>query len=162
MRQFLILILLIVFLLIICALPNSGTDTNFLKPHGLPYDRSVYGFPLTDGYWAKRSFGIHLAWDIAIPVGSPVFSIIEGKLTMMADKEIGLWMIVENTDWRVGYYHLSKPLVLEGDVRRGDLIALSGNSGNESHGAHLHYFIEHFDGKRWVRVNPNDYVKGEK
>ena len=143
-------------LLINCSMANEDS----LRPRGLPFDRSVHGFPLTDGYWAKRSYGIHQSWDIAIPEGTPLFSLIEGKVKLRANKDAGCWIIIENDLWRVGYYHLSEPLVLTGqEVRRGDMIGYSGNSGLESHGAHLHYFIEFFDGKKWIRKNPNDFVR---
>lgn len=141
---------------------DIATSEPDLKPSGLPYDRSAHGFPLTNGYWAKRAYGMHQAWDIAIPEGTPVLSIIEGTVYVKANKAAGLLMIIQNDTYRVGFYHLLEPLYVSGaKVRSGEMVAFSGNSGNESRGPHLHYFIEKFDQKlnSWIRVNPNDYVK---
>lgn len=160
---FLISLFLFIFFLIgflISTEPaNSQPD---LRPMGLPYDKALHGFNLTNGFWAERKYGLHRSWDIALPEGVPIFSIIEGTAQVKANKACGLFLIIENETYRVGFYHLLEPLVLSGQkVRRGDFVALSGNSGSESQGPHLHYFIERFDIKmnRWIRVNPNEYVK---
>ncbi|WP_438979981.1 M23 family metallopeptidase [Polynucleobacter sp.] len=159
---FLVSIFLFLFFLIGLLFSSAANTEPDNRPIGLPYDRAVHGFPLTNGYWADRKYGTHHAWDIALPEGTPVFSIIEGTAQVKANKACGLFLIIENDTYRVGFYHLLEPLILSGQkVRRGDFVAFSGNSGSESQGAHLHYFIEKFDPKlkRWIRVNPNDYVK---
>ncbi len=154
----LIIIILVLAVLLACLIGAFAPLP--AEPKGLPYDREAFGFPLTSGYWAKRDYGLHHSWDIAIPEGTAVYSLIEGTAYVKANKQCGLSIIVQNDTWRVGYYHLLEPVTLSGkQVRRGDLVGFSGNSGSESRGAHLHYFIEKFDGKKWIRVNPNDYVK---
>ncbi len=63
--------------------------------------------------------------------------------------------ITHNYGFDTLYGHLNKILVKVGDVvKKGDLIALSGNTG-KSTGPHLHYEV-HYANKV---VNPYDYIK---
>jgi murein DD-endopeptidase MepM/ murein hydrolase activator NlpD len=53
------------------------------------------------------------------------------------------------------YAHLSKYKVKRGQkIKRGDLIALSGNSGSLSTGPHLHYEVRH----NGVCLNPRNFI----
>ena len=60
-------------------------------------------------------------------------------------KAYGKYVVIKHADrWVTWYAHLSGFRVKEGDsVRRGDVIGLSGNTGN-SDGAHLHLTVQHF------------------
>ncbi len=53
------------------------------------------------------------------------------------------------------YAHLSKYKVKKGQkVKRGDIIALSGNSGSLSTGPHLHYEVRH----NGICLNPRNFI----
>jgi murein DD-endopeptidase MepM/ murein hydrolase activator NlpD len=53
------------------------------------------------------------------------------------------------------YSHLSKVKVKKGQkIKRGDLIALSGNSGGLSTGPHLHYEVRH----NGIALNPKNFI----
>jgi len=96
-------------------------------------------------HWSK---GYHTGVDYAVPVGTDVLAVADGKIenaswgsaygTQLVQKLDGGWFI---------YAHLSKALVKPGDkVTKGQHIAESGNTGNSS-GPHLH--VELRNGPRW-------------
>jgi murein DD-endopeptidase MepM/ murein hydrolase activator NlpD len=87
--------------------------------------------------WSK---GYHTGVDFAVPVGTDIIAVADGKIenatwgasygTQLVQKVDGGWVI---------YAHLSKALVKAGDVvKKGQHIGESGNTGNSS-GPHLHF-----------------------
>jgi len=64
-------------------------------------------------------------------------------------RQHGAWgnvVAVENGEWLVIFAHLSQALVKENEiVRAGEIVGLSGSSGNET-GAHVYYEVR-FAGK---------------
>lgn len=87
--------------------------------------------------WSK---GYHTGVDFAVPVGTDIIAVSDGKIenanwgqsygTQLVQKVEGGWVI---------YAHLSKTLVKAGDmVKKGQHIGESGNTGNSS-GPHLHF-----------------------
>jgi murein DD-endopeptidase MepM/ murein hydrolase activator NlpD len=106
------------------------------------------GLPIKDGkittaykklgkMWSK---GYHTGVDFAIPVGTEVLAVADGKIevnnwgkaygTQAVQKVAGGWVI---------YAHLSHLDVKPGDeVKKGQKIGKSGNTGNSS-GPHLHF-----------------------
>ena len=87
-------------------------------------------------WWSK---GYHTGVDYAVPVGTDVLAVADGKITNANwGKSYGT-QIVQKLDggWFI-YAHLSKALVKPGDkVVAGQVIAKSGNTGNST-GPHLH------------------------
>jgi murein DD-endopeptidase MepM/ murein hydrolase activator NlpD len=92
---------------------------------------------------AIYSGGVHTGIDYGCVVGTRVVSIAAGKvLKVFRDKNYGNAIIVRSKTggkfYQNWYCHLSAPRVKEGQrVKAGQLIALSGNTGNSS-GPHLH------------------------
>ena len=91
----------------------------------------------------RRSF--HAGIDIAVPVGTPVIAPADGVVERIKPAAGGYGLYVDvrhpSTGYRTRYAHLSRTLVAVGQsVRRGAVIALSGESGN-ARGAHLHYEV---------------------
>jgi len=95
--------------------------------------------------WSK---GYHTGIDMAVPVGTKIIAVADGKIepanwgknygTQAVQKFDGGWVI---------YAHLSKLDVKPGDkVTKGQQIGLSGNTGNSS-GPHLHFEMR--DNIRW-------------
>lgn len=106
---------------------------------GVPSGRPVGGV-LTQRYHAH-----HYGLDFGIPVGTAVKSTMDGKVVYAGwnNQGYGNLVIVENGPYRTYYAHLSEIPVRMGDrVSRGDVIGLSGNTGNST-GPHLHYEIRY-------------------
>ncbi|WP_168123406.1 peptidoglycan DD-metalloendopeptidase family protein [Paenibacillus sp. HB172176] len=135
-----------------------------------PYSGGTLAFPLKASYRVSSNFGmrvhpitgvkkLHTGIDLAVPQGTSVYAAEAGIVIMsqwtsgygnciIIDHGNGLWTL---------YAHLKTNglLVEEGDsVKRGDLIAKSGNTG-DSTGPHLHFEVR----KNEVAVNPTGYLK---
>jgi murein DD-endopeptidase MepM/ murein hydrolase activator NlpD len=106
-------------------------------------------------WWSK---GYHTGVDYAVPVGTEVLAVADGKIekaswgasygTQLVQKVDGGWFI---------YAHLSKALVKPGDkVSEGQVIAKSGNTGNST-GPHLHAELR--DNIRWSAGKDLDPAK---
>lgn len=118
---------------------------------GLPYKGD---HPMTLGFGKQhkdpelnkhyQDFGVigHDGVDFDLPKGSQVISVDDGKVVRAKWSDYGNTVVIEHK-WGKSYYgHLDKFIVQEGDeVKRGQLIALSGNSGLSS-GPHLHFGIK--------------------
>lgn len=111
-----------------------------------PSGRPAWG-PITS-YFGFRSgfFGMlanHTGVDISLPMGTPV-AVTAGGTAVFSGVQSGYGTTVEirHADGYLTLYgHLLRPLVIPGQsVTRGQIIALSGNSGNST-GPHLHYEI---------------------
>jgi len=99
----------------------------------------------------------HMGMDFVAKSGSPVFASLNG-LVIFADYtgEDGNILILQHSSGYVSVYkHLSAILKKQRDnVEQGEIIALSGNSGYNTSGSHLHFEIWK-DGKA---VNPKDFL----
>lgn len=126
-------------------------------PSGYPYDKQIYGFELTSGFNAKRSYGFHHAWDIKLPIGTPMKAMMDGAVNFYHQDRAGMYVSIVNWPYEVQYMHLSKAELSnlkEGRIEKGQVIAYSGTSG-ESTGPHAHIVVLWF-GKP---VNPDPYFK---
>ena len=84
----------------------------------------------------------HFAVDISADVGTPVKSILDGKILFSEwSVDTGHVIIVDHGDNIVSVYkHNSKSLKEQNDfVQAGEVIAYSGNQGSLSSGPHLHF-----------------------
>ena len=84
----------------------------------------------------------HFAIDIAADIGTPVKSILDGKILFSEwSVDTGHVIIVDHGDNIVSVYkHNSKSLKEQNDfVQAGEIIAYSGNQGSLSSGPHLHF-----------------------
>lgn len=101
----------------------------------------------------KGHFGI----DYGLPVGSPVVA-SNGGMIIFADYTIadGFMIIINHDDGFITIYkHCSSLLKKNRDfVKKGELIALSGNSGKNTTGPHLHFEIWH----RGKPLNPEEFL----
>jgi murein DD-endopeptidase MepM/ murein hydrolase activator NlpD len=88
---------------------------------------------------------MHYGQDFAVPYGTRVYATGDGKV-IEADYNtggFGNYVVIDHLNGLRSYYaHLSKINVPKDmNVKRGDLIGLSGSSGSLSTGPHLHYQI---------------------
>lgn len=94
----------------------------------------------------------HNGVDFGVPTGTPIIAPSDGVVEHVAfqAKGAGHYIKIRHGHITTVYMHLSKPLVKPGQtVRKGERIALSGNSGGST-GPHLHYEF-HINGRP---VNP--------
>jgi murein DD-endopeptidase MepM/ murein hydrolase activator NlpD len=124
-----------------------------IRPTDIGWLSSRFGFR-QDPFTAKQTF--HRGLDFSVPVGTPVRVTGDGVVAeVQQQRGFGRVIKVDHGDGlSTVYAHLDQQLVKKGDrVKRGDVIALSGNSGRSS-APHLHYEIR--IGTR--PVNPLAYI----
>lgn len=95
---------------------------------------------------------VHTGVDYKVAVGTQIKSAITGTVVEVKKSNVSLgnFVRIKNSDIVTTYAHCSAIKVKEGDkVNQGDIIALSGNTGNSS-GPHLHFEIK----KEGRTVNP--------
>jgi murein DD-endopeptidase MepM/ murein hydrolase activator NlpD len=105
--------------------------------------------------WSK---GYHTGVDYACKVGTDIVAVADGKIENASwGKSYGTQLVQKVEGGWVIYAHLSKNLVKAGDkVKKGQLIAKSGNTGNSS-GPHLHFEMR--DNIRWSSGKDIDPAK---
>lgn len=103
---------------------------------------------------------MHTGVDYTVPEGTRVFATADGKVKTSTSRpsSTGNTIVIDHGNgYETHYHHLSKSLVKQGrTVRRGDIIALTGNSGL-SLIPHLHYEIRYHD----IPVDPVNYFFAE-
>ena len=137
-------------------LVKEHSDNLKTTPSILPvqsgYVNSNFGYR-EDPFDGKVRF--HHGLDIAVNIGTKVYAPANGKVKFVGRQ--GGWGKVLKIDhgngYRTVYAHLSRIVVKPGsEIKRGDLVAESGNSGRSS-GPHLHYEVHKYGAPQ----NPMDY-----
>lgn len=112
-----------------------------------------YGNILNPFYHTPKS---HQGVDYTLAEGSSVFATADGVVKEISDKNStrGKTVVIDHGNgYQTSYGHLLSTLVRKGQrVQRGDVIALSGNSGL-SLAPHLHYEVRY----NGLRVDPVHY-----
>ena len=97
----------------------------------------------------KSGGGQHKGWDYAIGTGTPVFAAADGKVSYANwenasnhNQGFGKYVSIHHgEDYKTYYGHLNSLSVSVGtNVRKGDLIGYSGNTGSST-GPHLHFEV---------------------
>jgi murein DD-endopeptidase MepM/ murein hydrolase activator NlpD/uncharacterized protein YbaA (DUF1428 family) len=134
----------------------AGAQTGGTVPHTygpLATGSTINPMRITDVPGSPRPGGrLHDGYDIAMPAGTQVQAPLDGKVVKVWNDEQyggGLSMRVQLADGNtLGVAHLSAANLKEGDtVNRGQVIALSGNSGNAT-GNVLHVALTDPDGQK--------------
>lgn len=112
-----------------------------------------YGTILNPFYRTLKS---HQGVDYTVGEGSSIFATADGVVKEISDKNstLGKTIVIDHGNgYQTSYSHLLSVGVRRGQrVQRGDIIALSGNSGL-SLAPHLHYEVRYND----LRVDPIHY-----
>jgi murein DD-endopeptidase MepM/ murein hydrolase activator NlpD len=99
---------------------------------------------------------MHYGLDFSIKIGTPIYATADGKAVVVKTSFGGFGKHIyldHGNGYRTVYAHLDKFNVKRGQkVKRGELIAYSGNSGRST-APHLHYEV-HKSGKK---VNPINF-----
>lgn len=135
--------------------PNFGTDT--VTESGKTIENNskeamkwpTEGTNITSNYGPRNSptagaSSNHKGIDIEVPEGTKVYACEDGKITTAtSSSSAGNYVVIDHGNgYKSKYMHNSELKVKVGDkVKKGDVIALSGNTGTST-GAHLHFQIE--------------------
>jgi murein DD-endopeptidase MepM/ murein hydrolase activator NlpD len=126
----------------------------------IPAIRPCSGEFATHGFGMRnhpilRIIRMHEGLDIITNTGTSVYATGRGVVDFVGSRG-GYGITVEinhGFGYRTVYAHLSRTLIREGQViRRGQIVALSGNTGLSS-GPHLHYEVHH----NGIKKNPEDF-----
>jgi murein DD-endopeptidase MepM/ murein hydrolase activator NlpD len=105
----------------------------------------------TEGCITQGFHAGHRGIDISLWGGTPISATHAGMLACggWVGGHFGNLISVRSEgdppEWESWYGHLDQVLVGQGEaVEQGQLIGLSGNTGDRTTGAHLHYEIRHF------------------
>lgn len=100
----------------------------------------------------------HRGIDYGCPTGTPILASDDGTVTLVKDLPTGYGkyiMIQHDGGYQTIYAHLSSLGVRVGqDVTKGDVIAMSGNTGNST-GPHLHFEVR----KQGIQIDPKGVLQ---
>lgn len=122
-------------------------------------------YPITSRFNDFESFRKipHRGMDFAMEKGTPLKAIVEGKIQIVdyGNLKAGKTIVIEaENGMKFIYGHLSEFKVKAGDyVKQGDLIGLSGNTGNvfgSGGGYHLDFSVKNEQGQF---IDPSPYVE---
>lgn len=87
----------------------------------------------------------HNGIDIATPMRTPILAPADGSIGYVVTNDAGGLQVaidIKEHDLRIGFAHLDEAIVRNGQlVRKGDIIAYTGNSGRST-GPHLHLTVK--------------------
>ncbi len=134
---------------------GNYTD-NPSAPHGFPVAGRITA-TFHDWQYFLKMGRIHEGIDLAVPIGTPVMSTMNGRVSQSGN--YGAWgnmVMVQNGPWEIIVAHLSGVDVKLGqEVLAGSALGLSGNTGFST-GPHVHYEVR-FNGMPIDPLNIPDY-----
>lgn len=126
------------------ALPGPRVSLSERAPGGAP---SRFSLPVPDGAVTARELVAphhdYPASDLMVPAGTPVFAAHSGRVVTHAGDRCGLGVTVRSGE---GYRSVSCHLAVVSvgsatEVRAGDVLGLSGETGNAAGAPHLHFHL---------------------
>ena len=150
------------------SLDDKSNNIPSIQPvinHQLSLLTAGYGMLMHPFY---RTLQSHQGVDYTIPEGQSIFATADGVVKDVLGKTStsGITVVIDHGNgYTTSYSHLQKAKVKRRQkVRRGDIIALSGNSGL-SLSPHLHYEVR-YEGMRvdpvhyfFMELTPEEYQK---
>lgn len=134
---------------------ESRTEGSFIQPLDI--------IAITDEFNLQRKFldgvSIHRGTDLKTAIGAPVYAINSGNV-LLADYNFlleGNLVILDHGSGIFSYYlHLSRVDVRDGQfVKKGDVIALSGDTGLGVRYPHLHFAVK----IHGISIDPLEFIK---
>lgn len=128
-------------------------------PRTTPYSPNA----AVPGYPTSFNGGRHYGIDLGIPSGTTIHAPTSGIVSQQSNYGGGI--VARLLSGKIAQYflHLSKVLKT-GPVKQGDAIAKSGNSGQWTNGAHLHYQVESPASSELTNrntIDPVQFLKGK-
>ncbi|WP_280301147.1 peptidoglycan DD-metalloendopeptidase family protein [Nocardia abscessus] len=152
-RRVIVAVVLVVLLIVAECGTREKTQNGCARPGavsavgGLAYPVDP-GTPISSGYGLRDGGEFHRGVDFAVPVGTPVRALADGTVTAAQDHGVsgfGGWVVIshviDGNPMSTVYGHMDPGGVhvqVGQQVRAGDIVAASGNSGASS-GPHLHF-----------------------
>ena len=123
------------------------------------------GYPLPKPGTVLTPFGFrvggtetHSGVDLSAPIDSPVMAAADGTVAFVGTQgALGTVIVINhNQGYQTRYGQLNRPSIARGQqVKRGQTIALVGQSGTPSHpNSHLHFEVRSNSKLGWVAENP--------
>lgn len=128
-------------------------DGNYYNERGESLGHAFLRYPMQGKYRVSSPYNLrrlhpvtkriapHHGVDFAMPTGTPILSTGDGVVTRIGDHPYaGKYLEISHAgQFKTRYLHLSRIQVRQGQqVRRGQRVALSGNTGRST-GPHLHF-----------------------
>lgn len=141
----------LLFILLSFFIYGFNSNNTVLAANGMQYQWPTSTHSISSPYGMRANpalaghpHRLHAGIDIPVPVGTPVYAAADGVVTSYSSwiNGYGYTITIKHSNGTfTRYAHLSKMLVFQGTrVKAGQLIALSGASGNVT-GACLHFEI---------------------
>lgn len=142
--------------------------SDYAVPSNVSYDYSALPFKYTSPVKGVTSSGFgyrlhpiqnevkyHYGTDFAANTGEKVYAFADGMIYAIGENDsYGKYVIIDHADgYRTLYAHCSKHLKSSGKVKKGETIALVGETGAAT-GPHLHFELM----KEQTYLNPEFYV----
>lgn len=139
----------------------------FFWPNDPPIDYSLGKFGIKRLYQNKGqtiNIGFHRGIDLSLPLGKEIKAINDGIVALAVGPpeeeflEEGYFVIIDHGSNLFSlYFHLSEVFVENNQkVKRGEIIGLSGNSGNaRTTSPHLHFGIKYLN----IDLDPVDFFR---
>jgi murein DD-endopeptidase MepM/ murein hydrolase activator NlpD len=139
------------------ALDQTAPPIVFALGYPLPKSGSVltpFGFRVGD----RSSVETHSGVDLAASLNSPVLAVADGTIAFTGSQgSLGTVIVINHIQgYQTRYAHLAEVQVKRGQqVRRGDAIAIVGQSGSPSaKEPHLHFEVRSNSKLGWVAEDP--------
>jgi murein DD-endopeptidase MepM/ murein hydrolase activator NlpD len=119
-------------------------------PSQITKGQKIAGFEVTSPYGQRtnpitgKGVEDHKGVDLAMPVGTPLRAVADGKIVAVKENPVaGKYITLRDAnETEYSYSHLSSQDVIQGqEVKRGDLIGKSGNTGRSTK-PHLHFGVK--------------------
>lgn len=124
-------------------------------------------FTQSRGFTGQASAGLHDGVDIAMPIGTPLYATRDGVCQNLVDKnsvgstpnDFALYQYITYPDGTADIYVHLNDYVASGQVKAGQLISHSGNTGYST-GPHLHFTHRTNKNDHNSAVDPTSYLTG--
>ncbi len=135
--------------------PGDEALDALTRPQSSSPSRVTSGMRLSDMAVVTSGYGLrinpvtkmpqyHRGIDIAMPKGTPLYAVVDGKVITVSKDDInGNFIVLKDSKGNeYSYSHLDSSNVTVGqEVKRGDLVAKSGSTGRST-GPHLHFGVK--------------------